>query len=243
MNRPFVRSGRLAIVTTIAGLLFTTLTATASCGGEIASSPGGARQRRWAAGTVLVLNDQPILAEEVDAIGADFALLEPQDSILQLRRLAVSRVLIPLIAARGLEADRRRRAEAMAQEYREAAIRGDLPAGPMTGPMRIERSGSFASLGFALWRTALGTEPGTWSEVFETPGCFHLLHVESREEGALPGLTRFTIGVFDFPYLDLDTATADIDAALDRSHLTILDESWRDAIPATWRYRLHAENP
>jgi len=35
---------------------------------------------------------------------------------------------------------------------------------------------------------------------------------------------------------------ADIEAALDRSRLTILDEAWRDAVPAALRYRLHAEN-
>ena len=79
--------------------------------------------------------------------------------------------------------------------------------------------------------------------MFESPGSFHLLRVKSREEGSLPSLTRFTIGLFSFPYLDGETARADIEAAIDRSHLIILDDAWRDAVPAALRYRLHAENP
>ncbi len=35
----------------------------------------------------------------------------------------------------------------------------------------------------------------------------------------------------------------DLEAALDRSRLTIVDPAWRDAVPAAWRYRLYVENP
>jgi hypothetical protein len=194
-------------------------------------------------GSVLVLNGTPIHPEEVDEVGDAYAFLEPQDTPLQLRRIALSRSVFPRIAAQGLEPARRTEAEKLARSYRSALEAGNLPAGPLAGPMEIERKGRFLDLGFEMWRTALQAEPGKWSQVLETPGSFHILRVKSREEGSLPSLTWFTIGVFDFPYLDPETARATIEAALDRSRLTILDESWRDAVPAAWRYRLHAESP
>ena len=109
--------------------------------------------------------------------------------------------------------------------------------------MELERGGQFTDLGFLLWRTALSLEGGTWSEIFESPGSFHVLRVKTREEGSLPSLTRFTIGVFHFPYLQPETAHADTQSAMDRAHLSILDEAWRDAVPYELRHRMHAENP
>lgn len=195
------------------------------------------------AGTVLLVNDVPVTAEEIDAIGSDFALIEPQDSLDQLRRLAIATTVVPRIAVHDLDPARRDRARELAESYRTALQAGSLPEGPLTGPMEIERSGNFSGLGFALWREALRLAPGACSEVFETPGCFHVLRVKSREEASLPGQTRFTIGLFNFPFLDVETSRADTEAAIDRSRLTIVDETWRDAVPLALRYRLHAENP
>jgi len=195
------------------------------------------------AGTVLLVNDVPIRAEEVDRVGSDYALLEPQDSLLQLRRLALATTILPTIAAQGIDPEARTRARELAESYRAALVAGEMPSGPLAGPMELERSGRFSELGFLLWRNALPLQPGTWSEIFESPGSFHLLRVKSREEGSLPSLTRFTIGLFHFPYLKAETAQADTEAAIDRSRLSILDESWRDAVPASFRYRMHAENP
>lgn len=199
--------------------------------------------RSHPAGTVLVVNDVPILAEEVDSIGSDYALLEPQDSPLQLRRLALATTILPTIAAQGIDPEARTRARELAESYRAALVAGEMPSGPLAGPMELERSGQFSDLGFLLWRNALPLQPEAWSEIFESPGSFHLLRVKSREEGSLPSLTRFTIGLFHFPYLKAETAQADTEAALDRSRLSILDEAWRDAVPASFRYRMHAENP
>lgn len=226
-----------------AGLFALALLSGLSCQeAERPATAGTARPAR-PAGTVLVVNDVPILADEVDRIGSDYALLEPQDSLLQLRRLAIATTIVPRIAVQGIDPERRTRARELAESYRASLLAEALPSGPLAGPMEEERTGDFIGLGFALWRTALPLPPGTWSEVLESPGCFHLLRVKTREEGSLPSLTRFTIGIFDFPYLDADTARADIEAAIDRSHLIILDEAWRDAVPAALRYRLHAENP
>ena len=197
----------------------------------------------YPAGTVLAVNDVPILAEEVDRLGSDYALLEPQDSLLQLRRLALANVILPTAAVQRIDPDARARARTLAESYRSSLLAGSLPEGPLTGPMETERSGQFTDLGFLIWRNALPLQPGTWSEIFESPGSFHLLRVKSREEGSLPSLTRFTIGLFHFPYLSAETAHTDTEAAIDRSQLHILDEAWRDAVPYALRHRMNAEKP
>ena len=197
---------------------------------------------KWPPGTVLTLNGVPLTEAEIDQIGSGFALLEPQDSILQLRRLALSTVIFPGIAARDIDPNRREEALRMARAWKHDLESGTLPSGPLSGPMEVETRGTFPDLGFEVWRAALDAEPGRWSEVIESPGAFHLMRVKKREEGALPALVRFTIGAFHFPYLDPPTGRAAIEAALDRSHLTLLDESWREAVPPAWLYRLHA-NP
>jgi hypothetical protein len=215
----------------------------AACGKSPAAAPAPAPPDPPPAGTVMVMNDVPIRAAEVDEIASAYASLEPQDTPAQLRRLALSNSFFPRIAAASIAPERRAAALDLARSYREALEKGGLPPGPLAGPMEVELTGVFLDLGFEFWRVALGLEPGTWSPVFETPGSFHLLRVKSRKESSLSSLTRFTIGTFDFPYLDGATVRTDIEAALDRSHLKILDESWRDAVPPAWRYRFQVENP
>ncbi len=234
-------SARASFLTSLA--LFAWCTGGGACAKAASSAPADAKPRTWPAGTVLVLNDVPIRADDVDSIASTFAVLEPQDTPVQLRRLALSNSTFPLIAAQGIDPARRAAAEQLARSYREALEKGDLPAGPLTGPMEIERGGIFKELGFEFWRAAIDLQPGVWSPVIETPGSFHILRVKSRKESSQPGRTRLTIGAFDFPYLDAATVRPDIEGALDRSRLTILDDSWRDAVPAALRYRFHVESP
>jgi hypothetical protein len=212
-------------------------------GCEKSGAAAAAPKRDLPPGTVLVLDDVPIRAEEVDAVGSAYAILEPMDTPLQLRRLALTGSIFPRIAARSVDPKRRAEAEDLAKTYLRALEAGTLPEGPLAGPIEIDRSGNFREIGFDLWRAALDLEPGHWSGVLETPGSFHVLRVKDRKEGSLAGLTRLTIGAFDFPFVQVETAKADLEAALDRARLTIVDPAWRDAVPAAWRYRLHVENP
>jgi hypothetical protein len=194
-------------------------------------------------GTAFVLNGVAVLGPEIDEIASDFALIEPQNSILQLRRLAIGNVVVPRIAAAGIDPVAREATRGQAESYRASIASGSLPPGPLLGPMEMERSGDFSKLGFAIWSEAFPLREGASSEVFETPGCFHVLRVKSRKEGSLPARTGCTIGLFNFPYVDLEPASVDIANAIDRSRITFLDEAWRDAVPAALRFRLHAENP
>ena len=195
------------------------------------------------AGTVLVLDDVPIRAEEVDEVGSAVAILEPQDSPLELRKLALTLSIFPRVAARSIDPAARETARKQAEIYVQALEKGTLPSGPLSGPIEMERTGTFRELGLDVWRATVGLEPGRWSGIVESPGCFHVVRVKSRKEASLATMTSLTIGAFDFPFVQIETAKADLEAAYDRSRLVIVDPTWRDAVPATWRYRLHVENP
>jgi hypothetical protein len=197
----------------------------------------------WPAGTVLALNGVPIAGAEVDEIASTFALLEPQDSLLQLRRLALTRLMFPRIAAAGIDPARRAEMRTKAEEWRAQAVSGSMPKGPLAGPIEREGSGAFVELELVLWKAALDTEVGHWTPVLENVGGFQFLEVKKREEGPLPSLTRFTIGIFDFPYVDTSTRGQAVETALDHANLIIVDESWREAVPESWLYRLHARKP
>jgi hypothetical protein len=197
----------------------------------------------WPAGTVLALNGRPITAAEVDRVGSGFALMEPNDSLAQLRRLALTNVIIPRIAAADANPERRSEMGALAESYRAALVAGTMPPGPLAGPMEEERKGRLFALGLEVWNFALDAEIDRWSPVLETVGAYEIARVKKRMPGPSPGWTEFTVGVFDFPYVDGPDPRRAIDEAIDRSRLVFVDDSWREVVPAAWIYRLHAGTP
>ena len=197
----------------------------------------------WPAGTVFVLDGVPVTAEQVDRDADLVALLEPQDSLLQLRRVALGRILFPRLAARGLDPATRERMRAQAEEWREALVADRLPGGPLAGPLPVERRGRLDAFGFELWREVLEAPIGVWSPVVEGLGAFHVFQVQERTAlertaGNLPALVEIRARVYDFPYLDPLRWRADVEAALDRAELTIVDPAWRDVIPTWWQHRM-----
>lgn len=206
-----------------------------------AASPAPAPN--WPAGTVLVMNGEPISAEEVDRIGSDFALLEPADALIQLRRLALTNVIFPRIAAASADPKRRAEMRSQAETYRAALVAGTLPTGPLAGPMETEHKGSLLDLGMEIWSFALQAEVDQWSPVLESAGSYQIARVKKRWPGRSPGLSRFLVGVYEFPYIDTTNRHKSIDAAIDRSRLVIVDEAWREVVPTVWVHRMRGETP
>jgi hypothetical protein len=215
----------------------------AIAGGACEKPAAPAPAASWPAGTVLVMNGQPISAEEVDRIGADFAQVEPHDSLTQLRRLALTNVIFPRIAAATAYADRRAQMLSQAQSYREALAAGNLPSGPLAGPMEIEHKGGLLDIGMEIWHYALDAQIDRWSPVLETVGSFQIARVRKRWPGRTPALTQFVVGVFDFRYADTSHNRKAIEDAIDHSRLVIVDEAWREIVPTAWIYRMRGETP
>jgi hypothetical protein len=207
------------------------------------STPAAPPAHAWPAGTVLALNGEAILADEVDRAGGDFALIEPHDSLTHLRRLALTNVIFPRIAAASAEPARRAEMRALAESYRTALEAHTLPSGPLSGPMEVEKKGRLFELGMEVWHFAQDAEIDHWSPVLETVGAFQLARVKKRTSGRTPGMSEFTVGVFDFPYVDTANPRAAVDAAIDRSRLEFVDESWREAVPTAWVYRMRGGTP
>ena len=197
----------------------------------------------WPPGTVLALNGIPISADDVDDVASWYARLQPEDSPAQLRRLALSNVIFPRLAARGLDPEFRTKMRALAEEYKLALDAGTLPPGPLTGPMEHERTGIYRELGLEAWSTALDAQPGRWSSVIETPGAFEIVRLKERGKQGAPIAIELTIAVFDFAWIDTSKARETIAAALDHSKLVFVDESWREFVPLAWQYRLQGESP
>ena len=196
----------------------------------------------WPAGTVLVLDGEPISAAEVDRVGSAFATVEPTDSLAQLRRLALTNVIFPRIAAATANAERRASARALAEEYRAALTAGTTAPAPLAGPGEVDHEGRMTEIGLEVWCFALDAEIGKWSPVLETVGAFQIARVKKRVDGPSPGWTQFKVGVYDFPYVDGDRHKA-VDEAIDRSRLVFVDESWREVVPTAWIYRMRGGTP
>jgi hypothetical protein len=199
------------------------LLAAAACGDSQAPPA-----KAWPKGTVLALEGRPILASEVDEAAGCIALLEPRDSFEQLRRLALTNVVLPRCAAQAIDPEARVEAQRKAEEFQRSR----------TGDPLVERKGRMLDLGLELWNAAMPLEPGQWTPVVETAGCFHVARLVQKDTAALPGLVELTLESCDFPYLPAAEAHNRIDAQLDRSQLAYIDESWRAFVPLVWQHRL-----
>jgi hypothetical protein len=207
--------------------------------GTAASCERAREEVAWPVGTVLALGDRPILASEVDEASAPFALLEPQDSLDQLRRLALTNVVLPRCAAQAVDPEARAEARRRAEELQRALAAGR----PVAGAQPLERKGRMLDLGLELWNAVLPLEPGQWTGVVETAGCFQIARLVEKGSGPVPAGVLLTLAVYDFPYLPPEQARERIDAQLDRSHLVYVDETWRTLVPIAWQHRLKGGSP
>lgn len=212
--------------------------AAAACGDS--QAPGA---RAWPQGTVLALGERAILEAEVDEAAGVIARLEPRDSIDQLRRLALTNVVLPRCAAQAIDPGARTEAQRLAEQWKRVLDQGVDPREPVQGPLLVERKGRMLDLGLELWNSAIALEPGQWTPVVETAGCFHVARLVEKGTAMLPGLVELKLEVYDFPYLPPEEAHERIEAQLDRSQLSYVDESWRSLVPIVWQHRLRGGSP
>jgi len=189
----------------------------------------------WPAGTVLALDQRPIGAPEVDEAAGILAQLQPRDSFDQLRRLALTNIVLPRCAAQAIDPEGRLLAQKRASDAQRALAAG---GGPLMDPVAVERKGPMLQLGLELWNALLPLAPGEWTPVVETAGCFQVARLKEKGTARLPGQVELTAEVYDFPYIPAEDAHDRIQAQLDRSELVYVDESWRALVPTGWQYKL-----
>lgn len=189
----------------------------------------------WPAGTVLALGERPIPAAEVDEAAGIIAQLQPRDSVDQLRRLALTNVVLPRCAAQAIDPEARLLAQQRAGEAQRVLAAG---GGPLIDPLPVERKGAMLQLGLELWNALMPLAPGEWTPVVETAGFFQVARLKEKGTAPLPGQVELAAEVYDFPYIPAEDAHDRIQAQLDRSQLVYVDESWRALVPTAWQHKL-----
>ena len=197
-------------------------------------------KKAWPPGTVLVLDDYPISAEEVDASADVIAQLEPDNVPAQARRIALTNVVLPRAAGILVAGAKREEARRQASEAREALANAATPDfEPPFGVMQT-REGPANDIGFEAWSYASTAVPGTWSEPLETIGAFEVVRVDSHSNADTPRQVRYKLRVCVLSYIDDPNLRGVIDAQLDRSKLTFVDAAWAEFVPELWKHRLRA---
>ena len=61
-----------------------------------------------------------------------------------------------------------------------------------------------------------------------------------EEPGAPLELEHYALEVFEVSFVPPEADLADVEAIMDSSELVLLDPSWRETVPARWRYHMNA---
>lgn len=196
---------------------------------EAAPAPGP----EWPEGTVLAVDGHAILQSEVDELGALVAVLYPEYTRPHLRRLALTNRLLPLLA---MQSHFRESREASHLAAKSALA--DLARGHGDPPETTQVSGSWHDLGFELWSTITESPLGEWIGPIELPGRFVLVKIHGRPPADQPRKQAWRLSLLEHPFLPASELRLEIDTALDRSVLTVVDPAWREVVPQSWKHRM-----
>ena len=215
--------------------------------GEVdqARAAAAAEQRVWPADAVLAVGDEPISAADLEEWVDTFALVEPSHSRPDhLRKVLTNRVLHTRVA-RQVDPEGYRRTRQQA----ERAL-ADLRAGrgvSAEGPQLQEVTGSWndkdQDIGMDRWGRAREWSTGEW-HLLETLGGWTVVRVLDKpsEDEWLPN-SKVQLEHVTWYYLEPSTMKREIEAALTRMPIRVLDEEWRDVLPVWYRHLLVDQPP
>jgi hypothetical protein len=198
--------------------------------------------RSWPPGTVIAIDGEAILAEEVDLPSAWIERIEPGSSSQHLRRLALTNVVIPRRIAGAIAGDEaRERARAEALATLESLASGS-PEAPATAGEPTSTEGDWLELGIVAWGTAMDLAEGRWSGVVEDVGRFVLLRRLGQDPAPIPGAIRVRLELIEFPYL-AGVGRGALEQAYAQHRLEIVDPAWREIVPEHIQYKMGVHQP
>jgi len=206
--------------------------ALAGCGREMAAPVVSAPPP----GVVLSVDGLELRAEEVAPLMADIASLYPEYALLHLRRLALTNEFLPRLAARAA-------AGAAWTNARDASASAGEDAAVLEQLADWHGEGTFHGLGVGLWSALRHRAPGVWSEPIELPGRFVRARLDQLVPAEDPREELLRLSLISFPYLAQEGEANPVDAAIDRSTLTLFDPDWAEAVPETWKHRMRGSKP
>jgi hypothetical protein len=196
----------------------------------------------WPEGTVVAVDDIPILLDQVDLASVWIERIDPVASPHQLRRLALTNVSLPRAIAEAMaEPGAREEARRKALEALEQLRGGTWPDPPgEDGGYGEVDEGNWQLFGIPLWGTATDLARNEWSGPFEEPGRFVVVRVLERRDMPHTAAIVVKLDALVFSYLP-DGAM--IETAMDDHRMTIVDPDWFEIVPERTQYRMGVHAP
>ena len=196
-------------------------------------------------GTVLLVEDRPITAAEVDFWLDHYRLIEPAKSDHHLRRLiitnfALQREVGAILAGAEDQNSDRQLAKREAMQVKEILSNGrELP--PDILPATRFHNNWDSEVGIDGWAIGRQTPEGEWSEPFEGIGSFRIVkRVASPDPAGWVGNTEATFEIHTFYYLPIQEIKPSIEAALRQVDIRVVDPEWERYLPVHY---LHLDPP
>ena len=108
-----------------------------------------------------------------------------------------------------------------------------------SGPLDVS-SLLVLELSLGLWGLAGDLEAGVWTGPHEERGRWLLVRRLPEDPAAPLALEHYALEIFEVSFVPAEADLAEVEAIMDSSELVLLDPSWRETVPARWRYRMNA---
>jgi hypothetical protein len=188
----------------------------------------------WPAGTVVAIDDAPILAAEVDRFLDAMGAIDPAWSTTHRRRLALTSIAMPLTHGRHVGASEREVARLEAEAWNAERVSGSL-----VGPLEPPRSGNWEGIGIEVWAVARELGDGEWSQVTELAGRYVVVQLIARDGNPRAGHEHFEVQLKSFPYVERPEALLD---QILEAELEIVDPEWDQVVPGFLKYEMRGES-
>jgi len=204
----------------------------AACGGE-PEAGSGSPSPDWPEGTVLVVDGEgAITRQDVDSWLEAVAIAEPGRSKVALRRLSLTNIVLPLVVGQVLDSQARDEARQEAEAIL-ADLQADRELQLNAPPLEDLVDGYWKYLGLDVWQLARHAPIGEW-QLQESVGAYTLFRVEERDPEPWNHLSRAHVQRLLVPYLDEQISYEVISQGFDSLSLEILDDDWREIVPARY---------
>lgn len=197
----------------------------------------------WPTGTVIVVGDEPILASEILAWVDTIALVEPSHTRPDHLRKALTNLVLHKKVARQILPEECERARQKA--VRALADLSNSEGLSSEGPQLVRVTGTWndidQDIGLDRWGAARKPGSGQW-QLMETLGGWTVMRASQTPAEWLPN-SDVTIEHVTFYYLEPATMKKEIEAALGKLPIRVIDPEWRHILPVYYDHLVIEEAP
>lgn len=190
----------------------------------------------WPEGAALVVGDEVILAEDIEAWVDTVALIEPSHTRQDHLRKALTNLVLHTRVARQVDrtgwAQARQRAERALEDLR--AGRGVSPEGPAVQDVSGCWNDAEQDIGLDRWGRARDWAEGEW-QMLETLGGWTVARVLDKPDEWLPN-SNVALQHVTYYYLEPSTVKRQVEEALERLDIEVIDPAYEEVLPVWYRH-------